>query len=514
MRLARALAVTAVAVCAALPALAQPADLAIRSVEPQLDRLQKWNDSNGDTADPFWADDGQLYHFTCDGRGFGKERRNFCFNKLTGTSWATLRGELVNAMDYGKADETLADGATWKVCGQTCIDGRFYAFVARNRYGHKSGDPLMRQTSFNSSLIRSDDRGRTWSRSPGENLAQPMWPGSRFGGPSFIHYGQNGGAVERDGADRYVYAVSNNGFWNGGDDMILGRVLRSDLPKLDATLWSYHAGGDGMDDKSWVADPEKARPILAMPGKLGWTSPAFLPALNRYLLVAWYVTPKLKKWFEPKRVVYEFFEAPHPWGPWSYVSEFDDRFLGGEHMYGPNVCAKFQEARGDGVEVSLFTSGCPFEDKPKGLYKMWRIPLLVSTRPTPRAVTVNDNHPAIAYSGSWQSGEKPGPNWVDDDVHWSEAEGAAAEFAFEGTGVRWLSEKRENSGRAEVFVDGVSRGEIDLAQPDFERLTRVPVFAARGLKPGRHVLRVVARSVGAVVVDAFEVIPGTEAETR
>ena len=179
----------------------------IISVVPDLFHLQKWHDSNGDTADPFWADDDNLYHFTCDGRGFGKQAMNLCFNKLTGTDLLHLKGELVNAMDeYGKANATESDGATWKVCGQECIDGIFYTFVVRNIYGNKSKDQLMRQTSFNASLIKSADRGRTWTRSAKENYESPMWPGKRFGAPCFIHYGKNGGSVTRDKADEFVYA--------------------------------------------------------------------------------------------------------------------------------------------------------------------------------------------------------------------------------------------------------------------------------------------------------------------
>jgi len=69
---------------------------AILAVVPELNRLQKWKEMHGDTADPFWADDDNLYHFTCDGRGFGKQQRNLCFNKLTGSDLLHLKGELVN----------------------------------------------------------------------------------------------------------------------------------------------------------------------------------------------------------------------------------------------------------------------------------------------------------------------------------------------------------------------------------------------------------------------------------
>jgi hypothetical protein len=280
-----------------LPLLA-PAESAtstpIVSVLPELNHLQKWHDSNGDTADPFWADDDNLYHFTCDGRGFGKQAMNLCFNRLTGPDLPHLKGELVNSMDdYGKANATERDGATWKVCGQECIDGIFYAFVVRNIYGNKSKDKLMRQTSFNASLIKSADHGQTWTRTASENYESPMWPGNRFGGPSFIHYGRNGGSVRRDKADEFVYAMSNNGFWNGGDDFILARVRRNDLPKLNAADWTYYAGGDPQMEKSWCHDLALANPVLSLPGKLGWTAPTFIPSLNRYLLVAWYVTPTL-----------------------------------------------------------------------------------------------------------------------------------------------------------------------------------------------------------------------------
>jgi hypothetical protein len=68
-----------------------------------------------------------------------------------------------------------------------------------------------------------------------------MWPGSRFGAPYFIHYGQNGGSVTNDDADKYVYSISNNGFWDDGDDYILGRVPRSKISALNpATSGTEH----------------------------------------------------------------------------------------------------------------------------------------------------------------------------------------------------------------------------------------------------------------------------------
>ena len=53
----------------------------IAAVVPDLKNFQIWNEMEGDSDYPFWADDDNLYHFSCDGRGFGKKSqglRNLC----------------------------------------------------------------------------------------------------------------------------------------------------------------------------------------------------------------------------------------------------------------------------------------------------------------------------------------------------------------------------------------------------------------------------------------------------
>jgi hypothetical protein len=68
----------------------------IGRVELDLDRIRKWDDSNGDTWDPFWADDGQLYSFNCDGRGF-----EICARKSRdyGTMQIVVDGKPVGSVD-------------------------------------------------------------------------------------------------------------------------------------------------------------------------------------------------------------------------------------------------------------------------------------------------------------------------------------------------------------------------------------------------------------------------------
>ena len=98
----------------------------IAHISLDLNRIHKWDGSNGDTWDPFWADDGALYTFNCDGRGFGATAMNLAFTKLSGEDPDALVGSQVNAMsDFGKSGQKGRDNATWKACGQECIDGVF-----------------------------------------------------------------------------------------------------------------------------------------------------------------------------------------------------------------------------------------------------------------------------------------------------------------------------------------------------------------------------------------------------
>jgi hypothetical protein len=333
-----------------------------------------------------------------------------------------------------------------------------------------------------------------------------MWPGARFGAPSFIHYGKDGGRVASDNADKFVYAISNNGFWNGGDDIILARVRRADLPHLHASDWAYFTGGDGLTDNSWTSDLSQAKPVLSRPAELGWTAPVFVAVLNRYLLVSWYVTPTLMRWFSPDKVVYDFFEAEHPWGPWNFVSSFNDRFLvPGSHMYGPNLCAKYQEQRGVDVKIDLYTSGCPFADIPQGLYKSWRIPLMLKSQPLPHAEIVNDDDLGIRYVGQWRAAVKRGFHDYKDDVHYTNVRGDEVDYTFTGTGIEVLSEKFSDQGSFNVFLDGKDSGNVVLRQDNFPRLVQISVFSAQGLQDGTHTIRLVNASSRYVSIDAFVV---------
>ena len=483
-----------------------PKSIRIADVILDLDNLHKWDNSNGDTWDPFWADDDNLYAFSCDGRGFGKAQRNLAFNRLIGDSPRKLTGAMINTMDeYGTSGQKEADNATWKACGQECIDSIFYAFVSRNAYGEDSGDCWLRQTAFNSSLVKSTDRGLAWRRGARENYEHPMWPGPSFGAPFFVHYGKNGGDVAQDGANRYVYAVSTNGFWNDGDGYILGRVPRKKLPDLNAADWRYFTGGDGTEAKVWSAKVQEAKPLLELHTHCGQSGPCYIPTLGLYLMVVWYNTEKMIKWFEPNEMKYDFYQAPQPWGPWAAVRSYSDHFLSPGHMYGPSLCAKFQRTEGTDVHMTLFTSGCPFKDVPEGLYKAWAIPIVVKTAPVVPSVIIPSGDPRIVYNGDWTSSDEGrllGP------VRQTASANDSAELPFRGIGIDFIADKQTGFGSLDIFLDGVLAHTAALSVENFPRLSGVTVFRSGALRNGAHSIRVVSKSSLPVVVDAFRVYGG------
>lgn len=326
-------------------------------------------DSEGDTWAPTWADNGRLYSPSNDTTGFhSAPKANIAFNRIDGDDPLHLGGKTVNPMQqYGKESERGPDGCTWKSSGCACIDGILYWVVARHRYGEESGDPHRRQTAQNASIIKSTDHGRTWTRSAHLNYHAPMFPGRRFATPYFIEFGRNGRDPSNVG--NYVYALSNNGFWDCGDDMIVGRAARSRIGRLAAADWEFYTGGNG-DAASWTGNMDDALPVLKDPGKFGMTGAAYLHRYRRYLMIGWYYPAGGGKMDgAATHTVWDFYESPRPWGPWTKISSYESRPSG---YYSPQVCPKFQTSD----HVVAFTAGN--WDNPKD-YRLTVIPLKIAT---------------------------------------------------------------------------------------------------------------------------------------
>lgn len=368
-------------------------------------------DNYADTFAPTLADDGAVYTPSNDTTGFGnldffdrtrallfqsdfEAFRNgltaeeasawwygpIGFEKVEGDSPATLRGTTVSRMaeyrdcdaiatphyrdwdgsaehfDPGSATEHRARAArdwSWKSSGCTFVDGALYWAVARHGIEQQPSedeiDVNLRQTAQNCSIIRSTDYGRTWTRDEATNHADPMFPGPRFGTPFFVDYGLTPPSVDR--ADEFVYATSNNGFWDNGDDLILGRVRRDRIARLDGADWEFYRGGDGGDDASWAGSFDEAESILVAKARVGETGPAYLPHRGTYVLFAWSYTEGGGHYTSSATTRWELYEAPHPWGPWTQVGE--PHVWSPQGFYVPIVYPLFR----DGDRIFVATSG-------------------------------------------------------------------------------------------------------------------------------------------------------------
>jgi hypothetical protein len=345
------------ALCCLLTVLLASTASAAKAAKPLVIRVEApipLADNAGDTWVAAWAADGAVYTPSDDTQGFhAATSSNIAFNKVSGDDVRNLRGVTVNPMsDYGKGAQKGPDGCTWKSSGCCCLDGTLYWVVVRHKYGEDTRDPQRRQTAANASIIKSSDFGKTWTRAAKDNYERPMFPGSRFAAPYFVEYGQDGRA-SLDNAGRYVYALSNDGFWDNGNNLVLGRVARSKIGNLNAADWQYYQGGDGMADSAWTADVARASLVLDAPGKLGMNGAVYVPGLRRYIMIGWYYPAGGGKIKDACHTTHwDFYQAAKPWGPWTKISTYVSNPQG---YYTPQLCPKFTSP--DGRQLFALTAG-------------------------------------------------------------------------------------------------------------------------------------------------------------
>ena len=313
----------------------------------RIGRPVRLHGSHGDLWSATWADDGELYVASDDSFGFDRTAdSNLAVSRVSGDRPPDLRGVTVNPMwSYGKQTEYGPDDGMWKATGIASVDGSLYLGVSR--HSHPLGNPFFIQETWDASFVRSDDHGVTWTQPP--TLGRPMFPGHAFSTPFFVQYGQDG-AAEVDDADRFVYAISNDGAWNHGNSMILGRVRRDRLATLDPAAWEFY---HGLADGRPVFRPrhDTARFVFHAPGRTSMTGLHFVAGLGLYILPQWHFVDHDdadRRWRTSRL---EFYQAPHPWGPFSLFHRQDF----GESWYNPAIPSKFISP--DGTSMWLFLGG-------------------------------------------------------------------------------------------------------------------------------------------------------------
>ena len=181
-------------------------------------------------------------------------------------------------------------------------------------------------------IIKSNDFGKTWTNIPGETT--PAFFGSKFGAPAFLTFGKGNTETPKE-LGPYVYAISNDGSWETGDNVRMGRVHRDSI--LTRNAWHFFAGLNSSKQPKWIADENESNPIFTDIDHVGHPTITYNKALKRYFLLIYSdVYPhkenatikEFKQWDYESEL--QMYESINPWGPW-FVFHAEKPWGGKEH---------------------------------------------------------------------------------------------------------------------------------------------------------------------------------------
>lgn len=326
--------------------------------------------SHGDTYSVAWDRDGKLYCMVDDTKGFDRDLaaiapgntkagRNLTVNLLLGTPGQSdfrghaIFGEHLALAQFGgenEADTSLPLGGIWKATGLGSYDGVIYLVV----HDQTRNFPDRKCRATGSSIIKSVDGGTNWITPEGTTNAKPasfIFQDPRFSRIAFVQYGADGRTPgDPHDSDVFVYAIANDGDWDNGSNVYLGRVRRSELPRLRADDWEFFTGlADGEPQWGLLSDTQ---PVFTKSGHVSQTTMYYCPSRRCYILPNWYyvrdptLNPADDKWYglaSSGNTAWEFFAAPAPWGPWHPERPFFTKEWTGEGYYNPSIVNKYSE---------------------------------------------------------------------------------------------------------------------------------------------------------------------------
>lgn len=303
----------------------------------------------GDTYPMTWADDGEIYTSAGDPL-WGETQDGLDIEKFSGGPTDYTISKVNHMNDYLGWG---GDGS--KPCGMICVEGILY-LAFQNMLGyHKPPFSLLSQHGSDAHIVYSADKGVDWK--PGfKNIEAPMFPGHKFGGPSFVNFGKN----NANARDNYVYAVSSDQ-WDNGSNLRLGRVPADSIMRRGA--WEFLCAYSPSGEPAWSFSIDESIPVLSLHRYLGLPEMVYLAGTKRYLLLTW----RLHKDFSGNDGTdLLIFESPEPWGPFSLVHE-EDYWQGREFTpYCPRLPLKW--LNDDGISGWLQFSGSWSENGQKKLY--------------------------------------------------------------------------------------------------------------------------------------------------
>jgi hypothetical protein len=305
----------------------------------------------GDTFPMTWADDGEIYASAGDPL-WGESPSGLDVEKFSGgpTDYKIVKTHHMNDyLGWG------GDGP--KPSGMICVEGVLYLAFQNLRKARKAPFSVLSQHGSDAHIVYCTNKAPFWVPAIG-NIAAPMFPGHKFGGPSFINFGQN----NANARDAFVYAVSSDQ-WDNGSNLRLGRVPADSIVRREAWEWVCAFTPSGAP--AWGYDLDEAIPVLSLHRWLGLPEMVYLAGIQRYLLLTW----RLHKDFSgDDGTDLIILESPEPWGPFSLVHR-EEYWEGKEfNPYCPRMPLKWMAP--DGVTGWLQFSGswCPNGQK-AGYYR-------------------------------------------------------------------------------------------------------------------------------------------------
>ena len=325
----------------------------------------RYRGSQGDTWICTWADDDNIYTTADDCMGvnpnvkqglvshvenFEKDfwttspcSSNLSFNCIEGTALNSKMSTINCMQEYGHAGQV--DGAdTWKANGLISIDGILYMAVSQHSGAGDYPDNVQR--AYDATIIKSYDHGKTWSPKP--KVGKAMFPSPRFATPFFVQFGKD----YKDAIDEYVYAASNIGTWNNGNEMLMFRVKKNKMPDLKFEDWEFFNGFGKDSVPQWIHNYKTlAVPIFKYNGHSSMSAIQYVPALKRFILLQWCYTDLESK--EPwKETMLHLYEAEKPWGPYKH---FYTEINWGNALYNAVLPSKWFED--GGMKAWMVSSG-------------------------------------------------------------------------------------------------------------------------------------------------------------
>ena len=292
----------------------------------------------GDTYPFTWAEDDELYTSAGD-PNWGESPSGLDIEKFSGGP-TDYRISQVNAMK----DYVGWGGDGPKPSGMICVEGILYLAFQNMLRLRKPPYSLRSQHGSDAQIVYSNNKGFFWA--PTFNtITGPMFPGYRFGGPTFIQFGKN----NANARDKYVNAVSSDK-WDNGSNLRLGRVAADSIVHREA--WEWICAFTPSGEPAWTSELNDAVPILSLHRFTGLPEMVYLAGIQRYLLLTW----RLHQDFSPDDGTdLLIFEAPEPWGPFSLV-HYEEYWEGKAfNPYCPRVPLKWIES--DGLTGWLQFSG-------------------------------------------------------------------------------------------------------------------------------------------------------------